>query len=304
MTSRSGVLFWRTASSLLAGPLFLLFVYLGGWPLNVLAGGLAILGLREFLGFNLDGSGVARAGPVDTSADRSDGSASEETARAGSARRFGGRAATGGPAGSAVNIVAYVLLPFFFLPQESPAALAPLVVSSMLALSAAGLYASGAFRARRVAVAFFALWYIGGGFFYLPVLRAADGGWERLLLAILATWAVDVTAFFVGTALGRHRLAPALSPGKTVEGALGGLAGGLIVAAVGARMVGMSILSGLGMGLVVGVAAQLGDLAESAIKRTVGAKDSGSFLPGHGGLLDRFDSMLFVLPVVYWYWRL
>lgn len=155
-----------------------------------------------------------------------------------------------------------------------------------------------------VAVAFFGLWYIGGGFFYLPELRSAGNGMGHLLVAVLTTWAVDVAAFFVGTILGRHKLAPTLSPGKTVEGALGGLAAGLVVAAVGGHFFGMLPVASLGMGLAVGVAAQLGDLVESSLKRAAGAKDSGSFLPGHGGLLDRFDSLLFVLPVVYWYWRL
>ena len=132
-------------------------------------------------------------------------------------------------------------------------------------------------------------------------LRAGDAGLEWALLAVLATFATDTGAFLVGRLIGRRRLAPRISPGKTWEGAVGGW-----IAAVGA-VVGLAALLDLpvtpaeaaALGALVGVAAQLGDLVESALKRSAGVKDSGTLIPGHGGVLDRLDSVVFAIVVVY-----
>ena len=119
-----------------------------------------------------------------------------------------------------------------------------------------------------------------------------------LLLAILPTWASDVAAYAVGSAVGRHKLLPHVSPGKTVEGTLGGLVASVVVAAVLAGLLDFPFWVGLVVGAIIGVAAPLGDLVESAIKRAAEAKDSGGILPGHGGVLDRLDSLVFVAPCV------
>ena len=123
-----------------------------------------------------------------------------------------------------------------------------------------------------------------------------------VFLAILPTWGSDVAAYAVGSAIGRHRFLSRVSPGKTVEGIVGGLAGAVLV---GFLFVSLPIedyefpwWAGVFAGVLVGVAAPLGDLVESAIKRAAGAKDSGGMLPGHGGMLDRLDSLIFVAPVV------
>ncbi|MGB9845975.1 MAG: phosphatidate cytidylyltransferase, partial [Desulfotomaculales bacterium] len=107
---------------------------------------------------------------------------------------------------------------------------------------------------------------------------------------------------FIGKYLGRHSLAPGLSPRKTIEGAAGGVLGSILVA--GAFLFLYPFLSPapvLGLGFLLGLAAQAGDLVESAFKRQVGVKDAGVLIPGHGGMLDRFDSMLFTVPLVYYY---
>lgn len=133
----------------------------------------------------------------------------------------------------------------------------------------------------------------------------AQGGWRGLLLmTILMT--SDTFAYFTGHALGRRRLAPAISPGKTVEGAFGGLAGG-VVGALGIRALGlpdMPLVHALLLGLVVAAAGIAGDLFESLLKRWAGVKDSGRLFPGHGGMLDRLDSLLFGAPVLYCYYYL
>jgi phosphatidate cytidylyltransferase len=124
-------------------------------------------------------------------------------------------------------------------------------------------------------------------------LRGRPDGLGWTLVVMLGTWACDTAAFFVGRRWGRHKLAPALSPGKTVEGLVGGLAAGLVVGIVASAFIPDTPARTIGLALVVAVAAVLGDLAESAIKRQLGAKDSGWLVPGHGGLLDRIDSLLF-----------
>ena len=158
--------------------------------------------------------------------------------------------------------------------------------------------------------------YIGATLSFALLLRhlpgaegaGADVPWEGtalVLLALAVTWAGDTAAYFVGRAVGRRPLAPRLSPGKTVAGSVAGLvaaaaAGALLaLAARGFPTVPFSPWAGAAMGLVVGAAGQLGDLTESLLKREAGVKDSGGMLPGHGGVLDRFDASFFALPTAY-----
>jgi phosphatidate cytidylyltransferase len=123
--------------------------------------------------------------------------------------------------------------------------------------------------------------------------------WILLLLCIV--FSGDTAALYVGTLIGRHKLAPAISPGKTVEGAVGGLAVGLLVGLLAKHLLLPALPWGTAVGfcLLVGVAGQVGDLFESALKRSSDVKDSGSILPGHGGVLDRIDALLFAAPVAY-----
>lgn len=140
--------------------------------------------------------------------------------------------------------------------------------------------------------------------------RCAIGLHERsphwLMYALLLNWAGDSGAYFVGRKFGRHRLASRVSPKKSWEGAVASVATSVLIA--GAYLVravpGVSVVAAVALTAVANTAGQLGDLAESAIKRGAGVKDSGSILPGHGGLLDRVDSTLFALPVVYAYLKL
>lgn len=145
---------------------------------------------------------------------------------------------------------------------------------------------------------------------HIPEARGASAElpWEGTMLVLLAlgvVWVGDSAAYFVGRAVGRRRLAPRVSPGKTVEGSVAGL---VAATATGALMglalqdlatAPVSPAAGAWMGLVLGAAAQFGDLAESLLKRDAGVKDSGTLLPGHGGVLDRFDAAFFTLPVAY-----
>jgi phosphatidate cytidylyltransferase len=120
----------------------------------------------------------------------------------------------------------------------------------------------------------------------------------QVLLVLVLVWIADTAAFFAGRAWGRHKLAPSISPGKTREGALGGLIGALAYAIIcGALVGGLSWLPYLGAAALIAVLSIVGDLFESAVKRQAGAKDSGTLLPGHGGILDRVDSATATLPL-------
>lgn len=147
------------------------------------------------------------------------------------------------------------------------------------------------------AAAILAFW-VGWPLAHALELRQA-GPWA-LLGPLLIVWAQDIAAFFAGRAWGRHRLAPRVSPGKTWEGAMAGLAAALLVAVLLAAPLAAPPAALVPVGLLTGLAGQAGDLFESAWKRRAGRKDSGRLLPGHGGVLDRIDSVLFALPVFTW----
>ena len=134
---------------------------------------------------------------------------------------------------------------------------------------------------------------------YVPVL-AGDGVWrpETVLCYIFIIWANDVFAYLVGMTFGRHRLCERLSPKKSWEGFFGGLAGAVVMGLVGARVLDGSYAAWMGLALVAAVTGVLGDLTESMFKRSAGVKDSGRLIPGHGGVLDRFDAMLVAAPFV------
>jgi phosphatidate cytidylyltransferase len=145
--------------------------------------------------------------------------------------------------------------------------------------------------------------YVGLTLSYLVVVRLLPDGASLLFFLLLVTWAADTAAYYVGTLYGRRKLAPRISPKKTVEGLAGGVIGATIVACV-ARWIFLpefSLVDTLVLALLLTAAGLWGDLVESAIKRSANVKDSGGLLPGHGGMLDRLDSLLFTAPAFYYY---
>ena len=145
--------------------------------------------------------------------------------------------------------------------------------------------------------------YAGWLLSHFILLRHLPNGMDWVLTALLATFAIDPAAFFVGSALGRHRLAPKISPGKTWEGAVGGFIGGVAAVLILARVLDLPLEwpGSLALGAMLGILAQIGDLVESLLKRSVHIKDTSTIIPGHGGLLDRTDSLIFSAVVVYYY---
>lgn len=152
-----------------------------------------------------------------------------------------------------------------------------------------------------VAVTFFGFAWVGLLGSFAGLLLAAHKGEHLFLGAIVPTIAADVAAWFAGSRFGSHQLAPRTSPGKTWEGVIGGAVAALVAGAIIGKEVAPwgGLRYGLLLGALIAIAAPLGDLAQSMLKRDLRLKDSGALLPGHGGLLDRFDSLLFTLPVTY-----
>jgi len=137
---------------------------------------------------------------------------------------------------------------------------------------------------------------------YAVPLHGLGGiGPQVLLFACAITWAGDTLAYFVGRAMGKHLLAPHLSPKKTWEGSVGGMVGSLVVAWAFSYWIKIPLGHLLAMGAIGNVAGQMGDLLESAYKRSAGVKDSGGLLPGHGGILDRIDALILCIPVIWYY---
>ena len=180
------------------------------------------------------------------------------------------------------------------------------VLAGILATLPAALLVFFVSSARQSAVAGFAVTllgvgWVGGGLAYLVLLRDIPGDGRLLIYTtLLAVFADDTAAFFVGRTIGRHRLAPAISPGKSWEGFVGGTVAAVAVTffAVYEQDV-VTTEESLVLGLAIALAATLGDLFESAVKRDLGVKDSGRLLAGHGGVLDRVDSLLWAGPAAY-----
>lgn len=147
-------------------------------------------------------------------------------------------------------------------------------------------------------------YYVGIGFQNLVNARLASI--DKILLALFIVWATDIGAYMIGRQIGKRKLAPTVSPNKTIEGSLGGILSAIIVAMLYMLVrsevyAPYSFITMLGLVIVFSVFAQLGDLVESSLKRHFGVKDSGNLIPGHGGILDRFDSMIFVFPIMHFF---
>lgn len=148
---------------------------------------------------------------------------------------------------------------------------------------------------------FLAALYVGFLGSHFVALRAMDNGFWWLALGVATVWISDTGAYLVGRLWGSRRMAPHISPRKTWEGAVAGLLAALAAGLLLSWPAGVATVHGLAIGAIVGVVSPLGDLAISVIKRQVGVKDSSNLIPGHGGMLDRLDSLLFAAPLVYYY---
>jgi phosphatidate cytidylyltransferase len=187
------------------------------------------------------------------------------------------------------------------------------IVAMVLVLFASTIWLRGPTGKPLLAVAITAFGVMYAGLFsYIYALRyhdyavGATAGTALVVLPILLTWTTDIGAYVFGRTFGKKKLIPSVSPGKTVEGAVGGLGLTVVICLLYVRFIlmpyaqlGLTIQGAVLFAIVVSVAAQTGDLAESLLKREAGIKDSSRIIPGHGGILDRFDGILFVMPIAF-----
>ena len=189
--------------------------------------------------------------------------------------------------------------------------LGPILISSILLLMTWEMFRNKAHVMENIAVTIFASAFVGMAMSYFILLQQLGyegqgghiGGYA-VLTVFIGVWTCDSLAYFVGSAIGKHKVFPRVSPNKSWEGSLSGLFGSFIALVLIVRagwLPGLDYFDALMLGLITGVAGQVGDFAESLVKRDVGVKDSSNLLPGHGGAWDRLDSILFAAPLSYLY---
>lgn len=181
-----------------------------------------------------------------------------------------------------------------------------LSIASLMLLMTIYVVTFPRFGTEQITVAFFGIFYVGLMFSYLYQVRSMPDGKYLVWLIVLSSWGCDTCAYCVGMLLGKHKMAPKLSPKKTVEGAVGGVLGAAVLGALYGMYFEKSMeyliqpaLVSAAACAIAAVISQIGDLAASAIKRNHDVKDYGHLIPGHGGILDRFDSMIFTAPAIY-----
>ena len=203
------------------------------------------------------------------------------------------------------GVLSFMLLLEFYLGSQSK-----LCFASFIPVI---LFATWFFRGRDVRVALDSIAYTALGVFYIAglggyflLIHKLEGGNQMIMLLLLLIWAGDVAAYYVGRNLGKHKFIPSISPNKTVEGAVANVIGTLLGALIAKSwfVEGFSIAHCLIVAFICGIIGQFGDFVESLIKRNCRVKDSGSLIPGHGGFLDRIDSLLFAGPAFYFYYQL
>ena len=267
----------RVLAALVAAPLALVMVYLGGLPLAAFLTAVSVGCAWELFR-------IARAGGLDP------------------------LDPLGIPLAGAIPLAAYSATIGLYRPTLGLAAMALLVIlSAVIWVRGTHGHPLGA-----AAVTVIGVLYTGGllSFGYAlreyPYAIGNRAGTVLVAFPLVLTWASDIGAYFVGRAIGGRKLIPAVSPGKTVSGALGGLVTTIVVSSLYVRFalgplasLTMTVPAALLFGAIISVSAQIGDLVESLLKREANVKDSSRLIPGHGGLLDRLDSLLFVLPVAY-----
>ena len=202
---------------------------------------------------------------------------------------------------NALELIGYagILLIYLLLIPEEPVYPLMGVIASLILIMFVYVFSYPRFEAGQVMAAFFGIVYVGVMLSYIYQTRMLPGGQFHVWLIFLCSWGCDTCAYCVGMLIGKHKMAPVLSPKKSIEGAVGGVVGAVLLGVIYAFFTKGGMLE---YGIICGVGAlisMVGDLAASAIKRNQGIKDYGKLIPGHGGILDRFDSVIVTAPMIY-----
>ena len=175
----------------------------------------------------------------------------------------------------------------------------PAVILGVLVMMCIFVFTYPKYQNKQIMTAFFGMVYVGVMLSYIYQTRVLPGGAFLVWLIFLCSWGCDTCAYCVGMLIGKHKMAPVLSPKKSVEGAVGGVAGAALLGVIYAAATQGPMLEYAVICAIGALISMVGDLAASAIKRNQGIKDYGKLIPGHGGILDRFDSVIFTAPVIY-----
>ena len=210
-------------------------------------------------------------------------------------RVFGIEKSAPGIVGYVAAIVYYLNLVFDFIPDSMMFVMALLIVCMCVFV-----FGYPKFHANQIIAAFFGVFYVAVMLSCIYETRSLEGGKYLVWLIFLCSWGCDTCAYCVGMLIGKHKMAPVLSPKKSIEGAVGGVVGAALLgviyaAATQGKMAEYALICGVGA-----LISMVGDLAASAIKRNQNIKDYGKLIPGHGGILDRFDSVIITAPVIYY----
>jgi phosphatidate cytidylyltransferase len=257
----------RVLTALIGVPVFLSFVYFGGYWYGLFILLISIIGLKEY-------NSLMRKGgwnPVET---------------------------TG---------YIFVPLALFAVFKENMPLLISLWVLFFAAFNLFPVFFHSKVKYWESAISYWGILYTVGLASFLLLIRLLPDGLILTVILISMIWSVDIMAYLVGSKIGKTPLAKKISPKKTVEGTIAGLAGSTLAGLFTYKIFllpYLNVQTALLLGFMIGVAGILGDLSQSALKRAVDAKDSGDLLPGHGGILDRFDSLLFAAPFFYIYFKL
>lgn len=197
----------------------------------------------------------------------------------------------------------YVLLYF-----DSSAHILPYLIAVLILVMSVYVFTFPRYRSNQATGAFFGVVYVAVMLSYIFQLRQMENGKFLVWLIFLASWGCDTCAYCVGVLIGKHKMSPKLSPKKSVEGAVGGVVGATLLGVIYASVISKYMSGESDMRLVVfavicavgALVSMVGDLAASAIKRNHDIKDYGKLIPGHGGILDRFDSVIFIAPVIFY----
>lgn len=211
------------------------------------------------------------------------------------------------PLNSFASVISFVMLWLILIPESANGILTgsgydktQIIIGGVLVLLISTVLSKNRFMFDDAGFLVISVIYIGMGFYYLFETRDTNG-LTYVFFALFTIWATDSGAYFIGKSMGKRKLWPEISPNKTIGGFIGGIISALVIAVLFSMFsaIDRTLIELLFMSILIAIFGQLGDLVQSAYKRHYGVKDSGKLLPGHGGILDRLDSLIFILPILH-----